>query len=245
MKGRAWDDPRRIRTWQELVERIDEVGFLPFFANDIEGFSAEEQVSPDYWWSGDPEEDPWEWRELIARSRKVAYGKFFDKKAGFISRKWMPYFANYRRDGYDFDTRWSDGLAGHREKAIMDFYMTEDREGETVWKEEEILSTRLKKLAGFGKSGEKNYPGIITGLEMNLYLVITDFRRRKNKKGEDYGMSVSVLNPPEAIWGYESVSSAYDETPDRSRERIIDRVRELYPHAEEESLIRLIGKKPK
>ena len=37
------------------------------------------------------------------RYGKVAYGKFFDKKAGFISLEWLPYFANYRRSGYDFD----------------------------------------------------------------------------------------------------------------------------------------------
>ena len=43
------------------------------------------------------------WREIIARSGKVAYGKFFDKKAGFISVEWLPVFANYRRDGDDFD----------------------------------------------------------------------------------------------------------------------------------------------
>ena len=57
--------------------------FLPLFANETEGFSAEEHVSRDYWWTGIVEEDPWEWREIIARSREVAYGKFFDKKAGY------------------------------------------------------------------------------------------------------------------------------------------------------------------
>ena len=61
---------------------IDEVGFLPLFANEVEGFSAEEHVSPNYWWTGDRDEDPWEWREIIAASHKVAYGKFFDRKSG-------------------------------------------------------------------------------------------------------------------------------------------------------------------
>ncbi len=45
------------------------------------------------WWSEDPKVDSWAWREIIARSTKVAYGKFFDKKAGFVSLKWLPYFA--------------------------------------------------------------------------------------------------------------------------------------------------------
>lgn len=244
MRGLAWDNPYRIRTWKELVRWINEVGFLPLFANEVEGFSAEEHVSPNFWWTNDPEQDPWLWREYIARSHEVAYGKFFDKKAGFISTDWLPYFANYRRDGYDFDARWQDGLANIREKNIMDFYVSEDAEGDTIWRTEKILSTELKKKAGFGKEGAKNYPGIITGLQMNLYLVITDFRRRRNKKGREYGMSVSVLFPPETIWGYDTVTSAYRETPHTSWERIVGRVRELYPAASMENIVKLIGKEP-
>ncbi|PWM26108.1 MAG: hypothetical protein DBX44_01030, partial [Oscillospiraceae bacterium] len=76
MRGLSWDSPCRIRSWEELICRIDEVGFLPLFKNEIDGFSAEEHTSGLYWWSGDPEQDPWEWRQLIARSGRVAYGKF-------------------------------------------------------------------------------------------------------------------------------------------------------------------------
>ena len=244
MRGLAWNDPKRIRTWKELIQRIDEVGFLPLFANEVKGFSVEENVFPGSWWTGDRERDPWEWREEIARSREVAYGKFFDGKAGFISPKWLPYFANARRNGYDFDARWEDGLANRREKSIMDFYMAQDRGGDIIWKEQDILSTDLKKKAGFGKEGEKNYPGIITGLQMNLYLVITDFRRRRNKRGEEYGMAVSIMLPPEIVWGYDAVTEAYEEDPSISWKRIFDRVKSLYPQAGEEKIIRVIGKKP-
>lgn len=40
----------------------NESGFLPLFKNGIPGFSLEERTVPDYWWSGDEERDPWEWR---------------------------------------------------------------------------------------------------------------------------------------------------------------------------------------
>lgn len=93
MRGLDWDDPSRIQSWEELIDRIDEIGFLPLFKNEIDGFSAEENTSDLYWWSGNPEQDPWEWRELIARSGRVAYGKFFGKKAGFISKEWFPHFS--------------------------------------------------------------------------------------------------------------------------------------------------------
>ena len=244
MRGLDWDSPYRIRTWKELVSWVNEVGFLPLFANEVEGFSAEEHVSPNYWWTGDRTQDPWEWRELIASSHQVAYGKLFDKKAGFVSIEWLPYFANCRRDGYDFDARWEDGLANHREKKIMDLLTGRDEGGDMTFPDMQILSTDLKKQAGFGKNGEKNYSGIVTGLQMQTYLVIADFHRRTNKRGEEYGMPVSVMLPPEALWGYEKVTAAYDESPAESWQRILDRVRALYPNAGEAGIIRMIGKKP-
>ena len=244
MKGLDWDDPYRIRTWQELVSWINEIGFLPLFGNEVEGFSAEEHTSPDFWWSGNRQEDPWEWREIIAASGQVAYGKFFGNKAGFLSLRWLPYFVNCRRNGYDFDARYQDGLASHREKKIMDFFLGEDEEGDAVYKKERILSTDLKKKAGFGKTGEKNYPGVITALQMQLYLVISDFQRRKNKWGEEYGMPVSILLPPESIWGYDEVTAAYTEKPKESWDRIYQHVKEMYPDAEKTDIIRVIGKAP-
>ena len=134
-------------------------------------------------------------------------------------------------------------MASSREKKIMDFFVTDD-DGDDAFQDVYILSTELKKRAGFGKGGEKNYPGITTQLQMETYLVISDFKRRENKRGEEYGMAVSVMLPPEKIWGYEKVTDAYSEKPSCSWERIINRVKELYPAAEESEIIRMIGKRP-
>ena len=172
MRGPAWEDPACIHSWQKLVDWIDEVGFLPLFRNGIDGFSAEERTCPTDWWSGDAARDPWEWRQLIARSGRVAYGKFFGKKAGFISKAWFPDFANWRRDGYDFDSRWDDGLATARQKKIMDQFADTDA----------LLSYELKERTGFGKGGEKNFEGTVTDLQMSSYLIIRDFRQKLNNK---------------------------------------------------------------
>ncbi len=230
MRGLEWDDPLRIRTWRELISYVDEVGFLPLFANDVPGFSAEEHVSPLFWWCGDPEQDPWEWRVLIARSGEVAYGKFFEQKAGFISREWFPVFANYRRDGYDFDARWDDELAGIRHKKIMDQFE----------KQKEWIALDLKREAGFGKNGEKNFPGIITALQMQSYLVVRDFRCKVSKKGNEYGMPVCVYMKPEDIWGREMVTSAYGEAPEISGQRIREHLKKLWPQVTEKQLDKIL-----
>ena len=206
MYGARWDDPECIHTVDEAIAYINEVGFLPLFKNDIPRFSLEKRTVPESWWCEDSGRDPWIWRELIAKSGEVAYGKFFDKKAGFISKEWLPYFVNFRRDGYDFDALWDDEKASVRQKKIMDLFADGNAEVE-------YFSFEIKKNAGFGKGGEKGFEGIITNLQMQTYLCIRGFRRRRNKKGEEYGWSIAVLCRPEHLWGYEYVTSAYKEEP--------------------------------
>lgn len=234
MCGVSEDDPECLHTIEDAIAYIEKIGFLPLFQNDIPGFSLEERTAPKYWWCGDKIRDPWEWRELIAKRGEIAYGKFFDKKAGFISRKWLPVFANYRRDGYDFDARWEDELASLREKRIMDLFLEEKSDNE-------LFSADIKKLAGFGKDGEKGFEGVMTKLQMQLYLVNRDFQQKKNKKGQYYGWPVSVFCTPEHIFGRELVTNCYQESAKESFEKIVKYMNDIYPIAGEKQIKKVLG----
>ena len=234
LHGMDADDPDCIRTVEELERFILRTGFLPLFRNEIPGFSVEEHTSPDGWWTGDTESDPWEWRKIIAAGDDIAYGKFFDNKAGFISKEWFPAFANYRRDGYDFDARWDDELASVRSKKIMDLFADD-------LSERELYSFEVKQLAGFGKEGEKNFEGEVTKLQMLTYLCVRDFKRRKNKSGDEYGWGIAVYCLPEHLWGYEHVTGEYRDEPKASAVKIMARAKELYPDATEYQLAKVLG----
>ena len=218
MHGIPDTDPNCIHNFDELTDFINKVGFMPLFENDIKGFSVEEHCNPKYWWSEDWDRDPWEWRIQAARSHKMAYGKFFKGKAGFISLEWLPVFANARRDGYDFDALWDDEKASRRQKLIMDCF----ENGQA------IFSNKLKEMAGFGKGGEKNFEGTLTGLQDKIYLVVSDFRQRINQKGQPYGWHVAVFSKPEDIWGYDLVTSYYSkEEPVESFRKINQQIDDI------------------
>ena len=231
IRGLKLEDPACLKTPEELACYIRQVGFLPLFANSIPGFSVEEHTASRFWWSGVTEHDPWEWRRILPAQGELAYGKFFAGRAGFISRAWFPHFANWRRDGYDFDSRWEDERASIRQKRIMDCFSTRD----------EWFSFALKQQAGFGRGGEKNFEGTVTDLQMSGYLLIRDFRQRINKKGFPYGWPISVYTTPESLWGYEHISSAYSIAPAESRELIYEQVRKNFPEAAQEELDGVLG----
>ena len=228
-RGVSRDDPRRIKSPEKAIERINEIGFLPLLSNEIDGFSLSDWTYAPDWWSDDPKTDPWIWREIMASSHEVAYGKFFHGRAGFISLEWLPVFANYRRDGYDFDALYDDGKAKHKAKKIMDVFETQNH----------IPSYLVKQQAGFGKGGEKNYSGVLTELEMKLYLVSSDFQRKRNALGEEYGWPGEILATPEYLWGYDAVTSCYREAPQDSWQRIVSRIKEYFPEATKKQIMKV------
>jgi hypothetical protein len=221
MEGLDPKDPKRIKTHEELSEFIQEVGFLPLFKNTVEGFSVEEITAADSWFKDNPKEDPWAWREVIAAEGKIAYGKLFCNKAGFVSREWYPYLAAYRRNGYDFDSRYEDGLASHRAKKIMDVLMEYDT----------LPSNDLKAAAGFGRGGEKGFEGTMSQLQMQTYITVRCFQRRSNKKHEEYGWPVAIYSVSEKLFGEEHVRSFYHLEAAEARERIIEHIKSKFNKA--------------
>lgn len=236
LKGCARDDPARLRSAEDAAALIQRLGFLPLFSNEVHGFSVEEHSLAADWWTDDPARDPWAWRQILARRPDVIYGKFFDRRAGFVSASWFPCFANYRRNGYDFDSLIDEGLAPHRAQKLMQPFLTDGAPNDAA-----LHSFALKALAGFGKGGEKNFEGVLTDLEMQSYLIIGDFRQRVNKRGEAYGWHIAVIETPEAKLGYETIAAAYRESPRSSLERIAAHLRSAFPQAEEAKLLRCLS----
>ena len=95
-----------LHSCPELIDYINEVGFLPLLRMGVAGWSAEEVMDEDCQYTKLPDggwEWPlWSWKGPILQDTGCAYGKFFDRKAAFISREWWPDFCNYRRSLYPY-----------------------------------------------------------------------------------------------------------------------------------------------
>lgn len=218
-----------LRSPEDVRETVGRLGFLSFFRNEIPGYSIEEHTPPALWFTEVP--GPWEWKGELARDKDLVYGKFFRGRAGFISRDWFPAFANYRRDGYDFDARFDDGLASLRDKRLYDIAAERGS----------LSSKELKVLAGYGKGGEKGFDGRVTRLQMQSYLLISDFVYALDRCGREYGWGIACYATPEHRFGEDWLAEAYREDPVRSRERVYAHLQGLFREASEKQLHRLLG----
>ena len=90
---------KEIHSCPELMDYIQEVGFLPLLDSGIRGYSAEYVVDDDcryvVYADGGWDWPLWKWKGPIVQEGNCVYGKFFAGKAGFVSREWWPDLCNY------------------------------------------------------------------------------------------------------------------------------------------------------
>ncbi len=210
-----------IHSADELDAHIRDVGLLPFVKCGIDGLSLEECTPKDRWFVKDVE-GPWEWREVIADQGVVAYGKFFNKKAGFVSPELYPDLVNYRRNGQSFDDLYQDGMLTRNEKRLMDLLC--DRGP--------LLSNDLKALSGLAKG----FDSAITRLQMGAFVTIRRLEYKLDAYGKPYGWGMARYARGEDAFTEPFVLSRMDKAPETSYLVLYEHVAAHFPHANEQQI---------
>ena len=240
-----------IHNATQMVDLIQEVGFLPLLYSGISGFSAEEVVDSDcrYVVYDDGWDWPmWKWKGPIVTEGGCVYGKFFDKKAGYISMDWWPDFMNYRRHAYPTPA------PGSIEETIV---MTLREHGSLITRElraacgftgtntpikreqNRVHSESAEQQAVRPKANMRSrFDGYVTRLQMACRIVTQDFIYPRDKHGQEYGWGWALLTTPEQLLGKEACLC--ERTPQESLERILDHLKRLLPRASEQQLMKLI-----
>lgn len=217
----------KIHTCQELIDYIGQVGFLPLLAMGVSGWSAEEVADEDCQYTRLPDggwEWPlWEWKGPILQESGCAYGKFFQRKAGFISRERWPDFCNYRRSLYPQPEE------GSIEEIIL----------VTLKEYGSLITRKLRAACGFtGPKMRSRFDAYLTRLEMGGYIVTEDFVYPHDRHGREYGWGWSLLTTPEALFGREACHP--ERTPEESRQRLLAQFRSILPEVPEEAIDALL-----
>ena len=116
-------------------------------------------------------------------------------------------------------------------KQIMDVFMPD---GQT--RAQEMLSCDVKRRL----PETKGFEGALTELQMQGFLIMSDFRQRTNKYGLPYGWHVAALTTPETKWGYDWVNGI-SRKPEASWERLQAQILRFYPDADAAAIRKLLG----
>ena len=211
----------------ELMELIQQIGFLPLLDSGIRGFSAEEiadedcryVVFPDGGWDW----PLWKWKGPVFTESECVYGKFFAGKAGFISREWWPDFCNYRRHARPMPEE------GSIEQSIL---MTLEEHGSLITRE-------LRAACGFsGPKMRSRFDSFVTRLQMATRIVTEDFVYPRDRHNREYGWGWSLLSTPERLYGREACRC--NRSPEESFERIKKQLSAICPRATEAQIIKIL-----
>lgn len=225
-----------VRTKQDLIDAVLEYGIVPYFSSSIPGFSLEEHCHPGMLFN-DSENNSWFWKGPVIQATGCAYGKFFGKKAAYVRQDLFLDLANYRRDGYDFDARYEDGLAKYQDKQLYDL----------INENAPVTSKALRKTGGYAYSGRwqkkdgiKGFDTSITRLQEQCYVITSDFIFTRDKSGNLRGWGAAEYSTPEQFMGSTFTEKVYRQTPAESYGRLVDFMSTLLPDASEKEIKRFL-----
>ena len=217
-----------LHSCPELMDYIQQVGFLPLLDSGIPGYSAEELVDADCRYvvlpDGGWDWPLWKWKGPIVTEGHCVYGKFFAGKAGFVSLDWWPDLCNLRR------SRHAAPAEGSIEEAILF----------TLGQEGSLITRELRAACGFtGPKMRSRFDGYITRLQMQCRIITEDFVYPLDKHNHEYGWGWSLLTLPERLLGPEACRCP--RTPEESFARLKTHFATLLPNASEKQILKLIG----
>lgn len=209
-----------ISSRQQLEQAALEAGVLPFFVNHIVGFSVQELAAPGMLFGeGADDYGCWEWKGPVIREMTTAYGKFFNRKAGFIALELFPDFINYRRAVCPVGK-------GTVDEAVLELLQSAEAMTSTELKRQ-VLGTFRREVPddleqAMRKPRRQSLEGPLQRLQMGGHVIIADFEYKHTAQGERYGFGVAVYTTPEALFGSHIADT--DRTPEQSFDWLVAQV---------------------
>ena len=186
--------------------------------------------TPVRWHTGDQDTDPWVWRmRLLEEQRDIAYGKFFFRKGGYITRAWYPCFLAARRGDIDFDSAYRMGRFSQASRQV---YRTISEQGRLPLHD-------IRHATGLkGPVIER----ALVDLQMGLFITICGEMQKATSYGAPKGWPSTVLCTTELFWGEEVFAEAAAMTRQHAIEKITGQVLTLNPAASAARITRFISR---
>lgn len=223
----------KVRTYDEMVEYIKQIGFLPLSKNPI-GYISLEDLTPPYSWHTGNEYDPWTWKDRVAFEKKAAYARIFNKKPLFVSLEWYPYFLAVYKKPETVSERYESGTVSNMALRIYELLESNGS-----------LNTHdIKRLLGIrSKEDSYKYEKGIVELQESMDITVCGASKRVDKFGQPYGWLISEYTTIEQWMGEEALNSISLIPRSEALSKLVSKVKEIAPQATENKILKFLALK--
>ncbi len=225
-------DMAQLLKYEDFLERVDNIGFMTL-SNVLPGFpSLSDETAEENWHTGDPETDPWVWKDRAAKEKRAAFGCIIGRHKGFVSSHMYSLFYTAFHPYEHMEERRASGIIS-----------------EEVWKlwqifdEKTLLNTsdiRLEMGVTLKKGGSK-IDRAIEELQQYYYITVAGSRRKLDKYGKEYGWAANVYDKVENWVPSEWMDLNTGLSSDEAREIILDKGMDISKNVNRRELAKMLG----
>jgi hypothetical protein len=221
-----------LTSYQDFVERVDELGFL-FLSRALDGFpSLGAETRDAAWHTGDEESDPWRWKDRAAQEKRLAYGCILGGHKGFVSARMYSLFYAACHPPEPMPECWASGIVKQTTWQLWQ-----------VFEQKRLLNTSevRREMGVSASSGASRVDAAMQELQAGYYLTTAGVRRKIAKNGQPFGWPNTVFDrvrdwaPPE--W----LSEAPGLRRREAWEMILETGLEIANGVDRQALARILG----
>ncbi len=222
----------RLLKYEDFLDRVDELGFMTH-SNVLPGFpSLSEETPKKSWHTGDPDIDPWCWKDKAAEEKRLAFGCILGGHKGFVSSRMYSLFYAAFRPKEHMEERRASGLVN-----------------QTVWQLWQLFEKRTmlntgdirREMGVTLKKGGSKVDREVQELQQHYYITVAGNRRKTDKFGKPYGWTANVYDKVEnwapPAWMKHDPGLSSEE----AREEIIDSGVAISENVSRKELSKMLG----
>lgn len=221
-----------LKKYEEFLDRVDELGFMPL-SSLIPGLpSLSEETSEENWHTGDPETDPWRWKDRAAEEKRLAFGCILGGHKGFVSARMYSLFYQAFHPQEDMEERRASGQVSQTTWQLWQLF-----------EEKTLLNTSdIRREMGVTlKKGGSKVDKAISEQQQYYYITVAGSRRKTDKYGQPYGWAANVYDKVENWVPEEWLKLNSGLSVEEARGRILDKGITIGKNINRNELIKILG----
>lgn len=203
----------QLLTYKDFIDRVDELGFMAL-SNILPGFPSLSDETPKVnWHTGDPDTDPWCWKDKVAEEKQMAFGCILGGHKGFVSaRMYSVFYIAYHPKEHMEERR----VSGQVNQTVWELWQ--------LFEEKSLLNTSdIRQEMGVTlKKGGNKVDQAIQELQQQYYITVAGNKRKLDKYGQPYGWPAIVYDKVEEWVPPEWMKTKCDFSPEEARQRILE-----------------------